>query len=113
MPEPFASQMEEKYGAVPIANLDAGATQQFPVEGYAVTRAWAAAHRNTLRAFLAALRADSRSPTPTGRPSRRRSLMALNTYPLGVDATRIQRVANAMQQFGLLKEHFDVRVMLG
>lgn len=39
--------------------------------------------------------------------------MALNTYPLGVDATRIQRVANAMQQFGLLKEHFDVRVMLG
>jgi len=40
------------------------------------------------------------------------SMMALNTYPLGVDATRLQRVADVMQQFGLLKKHFDIRVML-
>ena len=40
------------------------------------------------------------------------SIMALNTYPLGIDATRLQRVANVMQQFGLLKQHFSIRALL-
>ena len=30
------------------------------------------------------------------------AVMALNTYPIGIDATRLQRVANVMYQFGLL-----------
>jgi len=39
-------------------------------------------------------------------------VMALNTYPIGIDATRIQRVADVMQQFGVLKSGFNVKNML-
>ena len=126
--EPQASQMEEKYGAVTLADLDSGATGQFPMEGYAVTKAWAKAHPNTLRAFLAALQAGQqiadtdRAAIETAFESLKAgqgqvdritaAIMALNTYPVGVDATRLQRVANAMQQFGFLKHHFSIQAML-
>jgi NitT/TauT family transport system substrate-binding protein len=38
--------------------------------------------------------------------------MALDTYPIGIDATRIQRVADVMYQVGLLKTRFNVSSML-
>ena len=34
--------------------------------------------------------------------------MALNTYPIGIDQARLQRVADVMHQFGLLPNRFDV-----
>ena len=40
------------------------------------------------------------------------SVMALNDYPIGVDATRIQRVADVMFQFGILKSQLNVGSML-
>jgi NitT/TauT family transport system substrate-binding protein len=40
------------------------------------------------------------------------AVMALDTYPIGVDQTRLQRVANVMFQFGLLPSQFDVSTML-
>jgi len=40
------------------------------------------------------------------------AVMALDTYPIGIDATRIQRVADVMFQFGLLKTRFNVSSML-
>ena len=55
MPEPFASQAEQQYGAVPLADLNQGATSDFPIEGYVVTKQWAAQNPNTLKRFLAAL----------------------------------------------------------
>ena len=55
LPEPFASQAEQQYGAVPLADLNQGATTDFPIEGYVVTKAWAAQNPNTLKRFLAAL----------------------------------------------------------
>ena len=57
MPEPFASIAEQDYGAVPLADLNQGATSDFPIEGYVVTKAWAEANPNTLQRFLAALSA--------------------------------------------------------
>ncbi len=41
MPEPFASIAEQQFGAVPLADLNQGATSDFPIEGYVVTKAWA------------------------------------------------------------------------
>jgi NitT/TauT family transport system substrate-binding protein len=55
MPEPFASLAEQQLGAVTLADLNQGATQNFPIEGYVVTKTWAASHPNTLKRFLAAL----------------------------------------------------------
>ena len=129
MPEPFASIAEQEYGAVPLADLNQGATTDFPIEGYVVTKAWATANPNTLKRFLAALETgqeiadtnraavetafESLSGPPNGQvPSGIAAVMALDTYPIGVDQTRIQRVANVMYQFGLLKNKFDVSSMM-
>lgn len=129
MSEPFVSQAEEKYGAIPLVDLDSGATEQFPVEGYATTASWAQANPQTMKAFLLAVEAGqqiadtNRSavesafvglPPDAGHIDRTTAaVMALNVYPLGIDEVRIQRVADVMQEFGFLKRRFDVRQLLG
>jgi NitT/TauT family transport system substrate-binding protein len=129
MPEPFASNAEQADGAVPLADLDQGATANFPIEGYAVTKKWAAQYPNTLRRFLAALSAGQeiadidRANVETAfetLPSAQdgqvspsiAAAMALDTYPIGIDQTRIQRVSNVMYQFGLLPAKYNVSKML-
>jgi NitT/TauT family transport system substrate-binding protein len=129
LPEPFASQAEQQYGAVPLADLNQGATTDFPIEGYVVTKQWAAQYPNTLKRFLAALEIGQ-EVADTDRSAVEQAfeaingpqngqvtpgiaaVMALDTYPIGVDATRIQRVADVMFQFGLLKVQFNVNSML-
>src|SRR6266496_611101 len=60
LPEPFASGTEEAQGGVPLADLDQGATTSFPVEGYVVTKKWAAKYPRTLAAFYQALEEGQR-----------------------------------------------------
>ena len=126
MPEPFASIAEQQYGAVPLADLNQGATTDFPIEGYVVTKAWAEANPNTLQRFLAAL-SDGQEIADTNRsavenafegldgapkgqvPSTIAAVMALDTYPIGIDQTRLQRVANVMFQFDLLPSTYNVQ----
>ncbi len=130
MPEPFASLAEEELGAVPLADLNQGATQDFPIEGYVVTKSWAAQNPNTLRRFLAALElgqeiADTdrsaveqafetiKGGAANGQvPAIIASVMSLNTYPIGIDPVRLQRVADVMFQYGLLPTRFNVDSML-
>jgi NitT/TauT family transport system substrate-binding protein len=129
LPEPFASQAEQQFGAVPLADLNQGATADFPVEGYVVTKQWAQQNPNTLKRFLAALEigqeiADTdraaveqafeaiNGPQNGQVAAGIGAVMALDTYPIGVDKTRLQRVADVMYQFGLLKSRYDVSGML-
>ena len=100
MSEPFATQLAEQYGASVIADTNSGATSQFPMDGYAVTKAWAKANPNTLKAFDTALEAGQQIadtdrqaveaayvalPQGQGHVDRRTAaIMALNNYPLGV-----------------------------
>jgi NitT/TauT family transport system substrate-binding protein len=129
MPEPFASLAEQQFGAVPLADLNQGATSDFPIEGYVVTKAWAEQNPNTLQRFLAALSAgqeiadtdrgavetafESLKGAQNGNvPSTIAAVMALDTYPIGIDQKRLQRVADVMYQFGLLTSNYDVGNML-
>jgi NitT/TauT family transport system substrate-binding protein len=136
LPEPFATLAEQTAGFVPLVDLDQGATQQFPIEGYVVTKQWAQQYPNTLKRFLSALEqgqeiADTNraavekafediKSTQAGVPSAAfgqvppqvAAVMTLNTYPIGVDQLRIQRVADVMQQFGLLPNSFNVGSMI-
>jgi NitT/TauT family transport system substrate-binding protein len=129
MPEPFASQAEQQYGAVPLADLNQGATDDFPVEGYVVTRAWQQKYPNTLKRFLAALSVGQEisdtdraavetafeslpSPIDGQVTAKIAAVIALDTYPIGVDQFRLQRVANTMYQFGLLTTRYNVSGML-
>lgn len=120
LPEPFASIAEEDDGAVPLADLNQGATTDFPIEGYVVTKKWAEQNPHTLAAFYAALEqgqqiADSsRSaveqamedlPKPLAVSPDIAALMSLDTYPVStgpvgsVDRTRLERVVQVMQEF--------------
>jgi len=130
MPEPFATAAEEKYGVVTLSDLNQGATEQFPIQGYVTTKAWAKANPNTLRAFISALSKgqeiadtsrtaveqamESLSGPQNGQvPPIVAAVMAINIYPTAIDKIRIQRVSDVMFQFGLLKSRFNVTPMIG
>lgn len=130
MPEPFATAAEQQYGAVKLADLNQGATENFPIQGYVATKAWVSANPNTLKAFLAALE-QGQEIADTSRPAVEQAMeslngpmngqvppivaavMALNNYPIGIDKIRLQRVPDVMLQFGLLSTRFDISQMLG
>lgn len=130
LPEPFASQAQQAYGVTTLADLDQGAATDFPVQGYVVTRQWAAEYPHTLAAFNRALQegqeiADTNrhavelamedlpmKPVPLGVTKLTAAVMAADNYPVGVDAIRLQRVADVMHQFiGFPK--FQVKSMIG
>jgi NitT/TauT family transport system substrate-binding protein len=130
MPEPFATAAEQQYGAVELADLNQGATEQFPIQGYVVTKSWAQQNPGTLRAFITAL-SQGQELADTSRSSVEKamealsgpqngeipplvaSVMAVNIYPTAIDKVRIQRVADVMYQFGLLRQRFNVTPMIG
>lgn len=129
LPEPFATEVQQKYGAVPLADSNQGATQSFPIQGYVVTREWARQNPDTLRAFVAALdqgqeMADTNraaveqametlhGPANGQVPPVVGSVMALNNYPISIDPVRLQRVPDVMRQFGLLRQPFSIKNML-
>jgi NitT/TauT family transport system substrate-binding protein len=130
MPEPFATAAEQQYGAVELSDLNQGATEQFPIQGYVVTKSWAEQNPGTLKAFITALAqgqelADSsrhaieqameslNGPQNGEIPPIVAAVMAVNIYPTSIDKVRIQRVADVMYQFGLLHARFNVTPMIG
>ena len=126
LPEPFATMAKEKFGAVPLADFDQGSLQNFPIGCYIGTTQWVQAHPNTVAAFLRALQkgqqvADSdraaveqgleKNTTPPTPPIFA-AVMTLDTYPLTMDVPRMQRVANAMFEFGIIKEKYNISNMI-
>lgn len=129
LPEPFATEVQQKYGAVPLSDLNQGATASFPIQGYVVTRAWAQRNPGTLRAFVTALNAGQEiadtdrvavektmaalpGPMNGQVPPVVGAVMALNDYPISINPVRLQRVPDVMFQFGLLKRPFSIKTML-
>jgi NitT/TauT family transport system substrate-binding protein len=130
--EPFASDAEQAQGGVPLTDLDQGTTTSFPVEGYVVTKKWAAKYPHTLAAFYTALEEGQRiadtsraavesamvnMPAPFGVSPETAAVMAVDSYPVSngpvgsVDKVRLERVVNVMKQFlGFPK--FDISSML-
>ena len=125
LPEPFVTGAEEQIGAQPLADLDTGAAQSLPISGYVVTKAWAHKYPRTLaavrRALVQAQRIADTDPSAvekamahySGVSATAAAVMAEPDFPLDTDTVLIQRVADLMQQFGLLQQHFDVSSMIG
>lgn len=125
--EPYVSEAEETGGLTELTNLDEGMTSNFPIEGYAVTKQWAQSYPNSLLAFTHALE-KGQEIADTNRAIAEKALIAeipgitqqyaalvtLENYPIGpVDATRIERVADDMQQFQLLDgDDFNAHALL-
>jgi NitT/TauT family transport system substrate-binding protein len=117
IPEPFVSEGEQQFGLQMLADLDQGGTENFPIQGFAVTQAWARQNPNTLKAFVTALDAGQQI-ADTDRAAVERAIeqpplkvspaiaavIALPDFPTAIDPTRLQRVPNDMIQFGFLPQ---------
>jgi NitT/TauT family transport system substrate-binding protein len=124
--EPYVTMAEETYGDAELADLDQGATLNFPIDGYVATQAWAQRHPKTAAAFVRAIEEgqglSDADPTVVRAamaefdqlPSTVTAVMALPDFPLGpVDEKRIQRTAEAMLEFGMLGPQYATQVDQG
>ena len=120
MVEPYTSEAEERYGLTPLADPDQGATQNLPITGYFTTRKWFDSHRAAAQAFVRALE-EGEQIAATDRPAVEHALihhlglspttaavMALGTFPLGVDPVQLVRIGNLMQTDGQLPSNVNV-----
>ena len=120
LPEPFGTIAQES-GAVKLADFDQGSLQNFPIGAYVANTTWVQSHPNTVAAFLHALQ-EGQEVADTDRAQVEQSLitntllpnkfslsasrqiaslLTLDTYPLTMDVSTIQRVADSMFQFGV------------
>jgi len=133
LPEPFGTIAEEGFGAVPLADLDQGSLQNFPIGAYIGMTSWVKSHPNTVAAFLRAFQegqqvADTnRAAVEQGVVQNTKNLgkaattplqaatMTIDTYPLNMDVPVMQRVSDAMFEFGLepgYKQPYDIMNMI-
>jgi NitT/TauT family transport system substrate-binding protein len=123
MVEPFVTYAEMA-GSEPLADTNAGATQNLPLGGYMVTQSWEQKYPGTADAFKRALR-EGQQVASTNSPAVWRGLekyakipasvaeiIALPNYPLDNQENELQRVANLMLQYNMLTQNFDVNQML-
>lgn len=119
--EPFGTQVQQSMGARMVADLSSGPTADFPIAGYAATEKFAKENPKTVAAFQRALQkaqgmAADRKVVQDILPSYAKgidakvaSTMSYGTYPTTLNATRLQRVADVMQQFGYVDRRLDVK----
>jgi len=115
IPEPFVSEGEQQFGLEELADLDQGGTENFPIQGFAVTKAWAQQNPNALKAFVTALdqgqqiadtdraaveKAIEQPPLKVARGIA--AVIALPDFPTAIDPIRLQRVLDDMIQFGFV-----------
>jgi len=133
LPEPFGTIAQETIGAMALDDFNQGSLQNFPIGAYIGTTKWVQDHPNTVAAFLRALD-EGQQVADTDRPAVESALMdkanltaafaatplqaatmTLDTYPLGMDVPSMQRVSDAMFEFGLesgLKHPYQISNMI-
>jgi NitT/TauT family transport system substrate-binding protein len=124
--EPYITFAGEKYGERVLADLDQGDAVAFPIDGYVATQAWAERYPKTAAAFVRAIEqgqalADADAAVVQAAMAKYDELpplvsaaIAVSGYPIGpVNRARIQRVAQAMLQFGFLGNRYAADVEQG
>lgn len=128
LPQPFATVAQQQYGAVQLSDFDQGAMRNFPFTGYIGTAGWVRTHPDTVAAFDRAL-AGGQQVADTNRTALEKAMerytglkpiiadtMPYDVYPLTAPAPELQRVSNAMFEFGLtpgLKSPYQMASMTG
>lgn len=121
--EPFGTLIAQSTGARVIWDTSQAATNEFPISGYAAMADWVKKNPKTVAAFqralskgqaLAADRATliATIPTFTQISPDLANNLAIVRFPTSVSATRLQRVADAMREYDLLKTDLDVEKLL-
>jgi NitT/TauT family transport system substrate-binding protein len=122
-PEPFLTQSAKTAGAFPVLDAASGSTQAFPLTGYGATAKWVEDHPKTLQAFQRAMLNATRAAVDRGRiePLVVRnarvdqdiaSLMVMPAFGSTLDARRIQRVPDLLQQLGVVQTKLDASSMI-
>jgi NitT/TauT family transport system substrate-binding protein len=123
--EPYLTEARLRYRTVTIADSNQGATADLPISGYVATAAWAARYPKTAAAFVRALNrgqtlantgrtaVEQVMTTFTGASPRVASLVVAGRFPTGVNQAQVQRVADLMHQYGMLRHAFSVAPMIG
>lgn len=121
--EPYLSQTEAQIGGQELIDVNQGATQDFPINGFVATQAWCQKYPQTAAAVAKALD-RGQAVADTDRPEVERALthfttinrqiaaiMSLGNFPTTVDTIHLQRVADLMFANGQLKQHFNMAAM--
>jgi len=123
MVEPYLSQAEEQTGGEELLDVNSGATQDFPINGFAATVQWCQKYPKTAAAVARALdqgealAAENRTVVQTALlhyttiSKQIAAVMALGDFPATVNTVHLQRVPDLMHSFGLLKQNFNIDVM--
>ena len=122
-PEPFLSQSAKIAGAYPVIDAASGSTQAFPLTGFGATANWVQGHPKTMLAFQRAMLTATRAAVDRARiePLVVRnakvdqdiaSLMVMPAFGSTLDARRIQRVPDLLQQLGVVQTKLDASSMI-
>lgn len=121
--EPFITENEQKFGQRPTIPVVTGDTADMPLSGYVAMSKFIHDNPKTIAAFQRAMAkaqklATSRKeladvvPELAGIDRQTASLLNIGTFPITLDASRIQRVATLMSTYGMLPKPLDVKPYL-
>lgn len=124
--EPWVTTAAKQIGAVPLVDGASGPTANMPMAGFVVNAGpgkFGSTNPNTIAAFQrglvrAALESQDRSKVEpvlvkyVKIDQQTADIMTIATYSTSLDARRVQRVADLMEHFGVIKEHLDVSKMI-
>ncbi|MGE5288796.1 MAG: ABC transporter substrate-binding protein [Micromonosporaceae bacterium] len=122
--DPFITQMEQVIGAHVLADMMTGPMANFPIVGWGTVQSYVKKYPRTVAAFQRAMAkgqqiaaTDRKAveqivPTYTQIPPKVATVMTMGSFPTTLSATRLQRVADLMFQFGLLQRKLDVTPIL-
>ena len=124
LPEPFGTEAQQEYGAVQLADFNQGSLQNFPIGTIVGTNKWVSSHPNTIAAFLRAYN-EGQQKADIDRAAVEAALvkhtqvspelaatMTLDTYPLAMDVPVMQRVPDAMYEFGVITKPYKITDMI-
>ncbi|MBB4705548.1 NitT/TauT family transport system substrate-binding protein [Sphaerisporangium siamense] len=122
--EPFLTGVQQEQGARKVTDTMTGAMADFPIAGWVTLDEWTRKYPKTMAALQRGLlkgqqiaASDRKAvekvlPTYTQIKPEVASVITLGSFPTTLTSTRIQRVADLMQEFGYLTKKLDVKPLL-
>jgi NitT/TauT family transport system substrate-binding protein len=124
--EPYVTIAQAQAGVTTVFQPLTGALDGIPLSGYMATEQTTKQMPKTVAAFQRAIRkAQTEAATQQGDTEVKQTMVDnanvqpdiapvihLPSYPISADPTRLQRVPDLMQQFGLIGQKFDIKPMI-
>ncbi|WP_189054958.1 ABC transporter substrate-binding protein [Longimycelium tulufanense] len=122
--EPFITKASKNIGARPVLDAASGPTAELPLAGYGATAEFVAKNPKTVAAFQRALlraqreaeqdrtKVEALLPEYAGIDKETASLLKLGSFPSSLEPTRLQRVPDLLNAFGVIDQRINVKDMI-